>query len=139
MTTIRITSYGTGHHDDPGAYNPVVVDTTTLHNPPDDPKVRATLTQLTGLDPAVAAYVLATPGADKLIATALRRIEHRIATRQNIIHVHVHCYGGRHRSVAIAEHLAADLRLLENDVRVTHRHINKPFLRSRLKAITGRR
>ncbi|MEU8760913.1 RNase adapter RapZ [Streptomyces sp. NPDC048659] len=137
MSSIRIVSYGTGHHDKPAAYSPVVIDTTTLHNPPDDPAVRATLTQLTGLHPDVAAYVLATPGADKLIATALRRIEHRIATGYRVIHVHVHCYGGRHRSVAIAEHLAADLRLTEDDVRITHRHIARPILRSRLHNLTG--
>ncbi|MFF2777901.1 hypothetical protein ACFVU3_23665 [Streptomyces sp. NPDC058052] len=102
MATILISSCGTGHNDTPTAPDPVVVDTTTLHNPPDDPAVRATLTQLTGLHPDVAAYVLATPGAHSLLDSALTDIERRTAQGEQRIEVHVHCYGGRHRSVVIA-------------------------------------
>lgn len=127
---IRITSYGTGHNDPPTADNPVIVDTTTLHNPPDDPRVRATLTQRTGLDAAVAAYVLATPGAEQLVDTARRQVEQRIKRGDQNIHVHVHCYGGRHRSVAIACELATQLRG-RGRIEVQHRHIQKPILPSR--------
>ncbi|WP_302904613.1 RapZ C-terminal domain-containing protein, partial [Streptomyces venezuelae] len=116
MASIRITSYGTGHHDDPTAHDPVVVDTTTLHNPPDDPNVRAALTQLTGRHPDVAAYVLATPGAHDVLDAARRAVEQRIARGEQHIDVHVHCYGGRHRSVAVAELLAADLSALDDYV-----------------------
>ncbi|MCZ0980239.1 hypothetical protein O1L60_18050 [Streptomyces diastatochromogenes] len=134
MATIRITSYGTGHHDAPTAANPVIVDTTSLHNPPDDPQVRATLTQLTGRHPDVAAYVLATPGAHQLITTARRAVEQRIASGEQHIDVHVHCYGGRHRSVAVAELLAADLSVLDDYVHTHHRHINHPILPTRTSA-----
>ncbi|MET9722434.1 RapZ C-terminal domain-containing protein [Streptomyces zaomyceticus] len=134
MATIRITSYGTGHHDDPTAPDPVVVDTTSLHNPPDDPAVRSTLTQLTGRHPDVAAYVLATPGAHQLLDTARRTVEQRITDGQQHIDVHIHCYGGRHRSVAIAELLAADLSVLDDYIHTHHRHINHPILPTRTPA-----
>ncbi|WP_406080936.1 hypothetical protein OG468_13330 [Streptomyces zaomyceticus] len=134
MAHIRITSYGTGHHDNPTAPDPVIVDTTALHNPPDDPAVRATLTQLTGRHPDVAAYVLATPGAHQLLDTARRDIEQRITHGQQHIDVHVHCYGGRHRSVAIAELLAADLSVLDDYIHTHHRHIHHPILPTRAPA-----
>ncbi|WP_329422366.1 RapZ C-terminal domain-containing protein [Streptomyces sp. NBC_01268] len=138
MTTIKITSYGTGHRDDPTAANPVVVDTTVLHNPPDDPQVRATLTQLTGLHPDVAAYVLATPGAHAFLDSALDTIEQRARAEQHI-DVHVHCYGGRHRSVAVAELLALPLHVRGHQVDITHRHINRPILPSRPRTSTDHR
>ncbi|MFF7779491.1 hypothetical protein ACFZCG_34340 [Streptomyces tanashiensis] len=128
MAHIRITSYGTEHDDAPTADHPVVVDTTRLHNPPDDPAVSAALTQLTGRHPDVAAYVLATPGAHDLLTTARRDVEQRIANGEQYIDVHVHCYGGRHRSVAIAELLAADLSVLDDYAHTSHRHINHPIL-----------
>ncbi|MFE5972632.1 hypothetical protein ACFQ64_10800 [Streptomyces sp. NPDC056460] len=129
MASIRITSYGIGHHDGPTAPDPVVVDTTALHNPPDDPAVRATLTQLTERHPDVAAYVLATPGAHYLLDTARRHVEQRIEGGEQHIDVHVHCYGGRHRSVAIAEILAVDFSVLDDYVH--HRHIDQPILPAR--------
>ncbi|MFD7977523.1 hypothetical protein [Streptomyces sp. NPDC059071] len=131
MAIVRITSYGTGHDDDPASPDPVVVDTTTLHNPPDDPLVRDALTQLTGRHADVAAYVLATPGAHQLLDTALTAIESRAARGEQHIDVHVHCYGGRHRSVAIAELIAAELRPLDHYPHVFHRHIAHPVLPSR--------
>ena len=47
-----ITSYGAGHHDDPGG-NAVVVDTRPLRNPPEDPEVRDRMLHSNGLDPEV--------------------------------------------------------------------------------------
>ncbi len=131
MTTIRITSYGTGHDDDPAATDPVVVDTTSLHNPPDDPAVRAQLTQKTGRDIEVARYVMATPGADRLVETAMQQIRDRLAEGRHQVDVHVSCFGGRHRSVAVALELAFRLRVLhafDGEVHVTHRHIARPIL-----------
>nr|WP_181391903.1 RNase adapter RapZ [Streptomyces laurentii] len=84
------------------AHRPVVVDTTELRNPPDDPAVRARLTQLTGLDPEVHQYVMTTPGARQLVARHVREIDVRAEAGQTRLDVLVHCYGGRHRSVAIA-------------------------------------
>ncbi|MFH8582545.1 RapZ C-terminal domain-containing protein [Streptomyces zaomyceticus] len=130
MALIRITSYGVGHGDDPTAADPVVVDTTELRNPPDDPAVRAVLTQRTGLDADVAAYVMATPGARELVTRYRRRIED-LADKHDQVHVFVHCYGGRHRSVAIAEQLGTELSVFDHYVYVHHRHIERPVLPSR--------
>ncbi|MFF5977207.1 hypothetical protein ACFY7C_37545 [Streptomyces sp. NPDC012769] len=47
-TVVRIVSYGVGHRDVSAARRPVVVDTTELRNPPEDPAVRARLTQMAG-------------------------------------------------------------------------------------------
>ena len=127
---IRITSYGTGHNDPPTGTNPLVVDTTGLHNPPDDPRVRAALTQLTGRDQRVADYVMSTPGAEALVDATRRLAERRIRNGQQAIDIHVHCYGGRHRSVTIAEQLGEQLAR-HGRVTINHRHIGKPILPSR--------
>jgi UPF0042 nucleotide-binding protein len=133
-TVIRIVSYGIGHCDDPRAHRPVVVDTTELRNPPDDPAVRARLTQLTGLDPEVRQYVMTTPGARQLVDRHVREIDQRAEAGQTRLDVLVHCYGGRHRSVAIAEQIAAELGKLAHHVQLHHRHIDRPLLPSRPKA-----
>lgn len=129
-TSIRITSYGTGHNDPPTAPDPLIVDTTSLRNPPDDPKVRAVLTQLDGRDQRVAAYVMNTPGAEQLVDSARREVERRIKRGDQTIDVHVHCYGGRHRSVTIARQIAYQLRD-RAAIEIHHRHIDKPILPSR--------
>ncbi|MFF7258604.1 RapZ C-terminal domain-containing protein [Streptomyces microflavus] len=132
MTTITITSFGTGHHDDPRSANPVVVDTKPLRNPPEDPAVRARMTQMTGLDRDVAFYVMTTPGAERLAEEALLAVFDRLLTQPDTdVDVHVSCVGGRHRSVAISEELASRLRALDAvtaDVQVVHRHIDRPIL-----------
>ncbi|BAU84692.1 hypothetical protein SLA_3788 [Streptomyces laurentii] len=130
-SVIRIVSYGIGHNDEPRAHRPVVVDTTELRNPPDDPAVRARLTQLTGLDPEVHQYVMTTPGARQLVDRHVREIDARAEAGQTRLDVLVHCYGGRHRSVAIAQQLAAELGKLDHHVQLHHRHINHPLLPSR--------
>jgi UPF0042 nucleotide-binding protein len=130
-TTVHITSYGTGHTSRPAlAVNPVIVDTTELRNPPDDPAVRAKLTRLTGFDDEVIAYVLNTPGARQLIGEAIVRIRQRLGAGGEV-HVHVHCYGGRHRSVAVAEQLLTSLTELGVPVTIKHLHVHAPLLPSR--------
>lgn len=130
--TVTITSYGQGHRDDPRASDPVVVNTLPLRNPPEDPRVRARMTQLTGLDPAVARYVMSTPGATELAAHGVNTVNYRLLTGETDIAVHVYCIGGRHRSVAIAEviyqHLSAHLQDRPVRVLLTHRHIGRPVL-----------
>lgn len=88
--------------------------------------------QLTGLDPAVRRHVLATPGADCLIRhtaecatdllTALPRPPALVVT------IAVGCVGGRHRSVALAEEIAATLRGHGIGVQVDHRDVTKPVI-----------
>ncbi|WP_254706747.1 RapZ C-terminal domain-containing protein [Streptomyces lunaelactis] len=132
MPTITITSFGTGHTDAPWSARPVVVDTKSLRNPPEDPDVRRRMTQLTGLDRDVAHYVMTTPGAERLVEAALLAVYDRlIADQAADVDVHVSCTGGRHRSVAVSEELASRLRVLDAvtaDVQVVHRHIGRPVL-----------
>ncbi|MFC9797232.1 hypothetical protein ACFVJI_31900 [Streptomyces sp. NPDC127584] len=82
MALTRITSYRVGHQDAPQAASTavVVIGTTGLRNPPDDPAVRAVPTQRTGLDADVAAHVMATPGARDLVLHCRREIEQLAAT-----------------------------------------------------------
>jgi UPF0042 nucleotide-binding protein len=84
----------------------------------------------TGLDEPVRDYVLADPVAVDLIARThdlLGWSAQRSAERgRDVMHVAVGCTGGRHRSVAIVEALAASLRTDGLEVTVTHRDIDVP-------------
>ncbi|MDT0477839.1 RNase adapter RapZ [Streptomyces sp. DSM 41014] len=131
-----ITSYGAGHHDDPGG-NAVLVDTRSLRNPPEDPEVRERLLHKNGLDAEVRRYVMATPGARELVAQSAEKVRILLqadnlkqwaGAQQYRVDVHVVCGGGRHRSVAVAEEMAAYLRAAGVGVEVEHRHIDRPIL-----------
>jgi UPF0042 nucleotide-binding protein len=84
----------------------------------------------TGQDAPVRDYVLADPVAVELIArthdllwwSAQRYVERG----RDVMHVAIGCTGGRHRSVAIVEALAATLRNDGLEVAVTHRDIDVP-------------
>ncbi|MER5503146.1 MULTISPECIES: hypothetical protein [unclassified Streptomyces] len=95
-----IISYGDGHHDAPRG-DALRIDARPLHNPPDDPAVRERMLHSNGLDPEVAAYVLNTPGADRLVERstwrALALLEQSTDGRR--VDLHVVCGGGRHRAV----------------------------------------
>ena len=98
-----------------------VADVRFLHNPHWVPELRP----LTGLDPAVRDYVLASDGAldfvekySDLLADVLARYR---AHDKHSVTIAVGCTGGKHRSVAIAEAIAANLRERDLQVRVTHR------------------
>ncbi|MFH9871595.1 hypothetical protein ACH4NT_36660 [Streptomyces lydicus] len=122
-STVVITSYGLSHHDAPTVLPAVVVDTLPL----DDPRVRQQLVRRTGRDNAVRAYVMATPGAERLVGQAVDRIRQRLSTSGRI-EVHTYCRGGRHHSVAVAEEIGDRLRTAGVPVQVTHRHIARPIL-----------
>lgn len=120
-TRIVITTFGALHGPAPREDQPVVaVDlTTALRNPADDPA----MVYMTGLDAKVRNHVLSTPGAATIIDDAVEQI---LATGR---HAHIWCQGGRHRSVAVAESVAARLRVHGLIVTTVHRDINKPVLR----------
>lgn len=124
-----ITSYGDGHNDAPEG-DALRVDTRTLRNPPEDPAVRERMLHSNGLDPEVRDYVLTTPGAQQLITRHAGRALALLAqpTDGHRIDIHVLCGGGRHRSVAVAEELAARIRAAGHGCEVEHRHINRPIL-----------
>ena len=98
-----------------------VADVRFLHNPHWVPDLRP----LTGLDPAVRDYVLASEGAQKFVdgyATVLETVlSHYRAHDKHSVTIAVGCTGGKHRSVAIGEALAQKLRDHDIPVRVTHR------------------
>ena len=98
-----------------------VADVRFLHNPHWVPELRP----LTGLDPAVRDYVLASDGAVEFVeryADLLGDVlAHYRAHDKHSVTIAVGCTGGRHRSVAIAEAIAARLRDRDMAVRVTHR------------------
>lgn len=131
---VLLVSYGEGHQDPPRGDALTVDLVDALRNPPDDPAVRDRLTRLTGLDEQVRAYVMATPGAREKAAETADRIRALLrcgGARDLPVVVHVKCWGGRHRSVALAEQVAAWLRADDIAVTVEHRHLDRPLLPSR--------
>ncbi|MFG2677038.1 hypothetical protein [Streptomyces sp. NPDC048445] len=100
-----------------------------LRNPADDPTMRFR----TGLDADVYAHVLATPGAQELIARTavqLRALADEVPTG-HLVRMTVACQGGRHRSVAVAEAVARRVWAAwggKYGVEVEHHHIDHPVL-----------
>lgn len=85
--------------------------------------------QRTGLDPVIAAHVLTTPGALEVAAgtvAALDLLRRRVGAGPAVIGWG--CTGGKHRSVAMAEHLAVAARAAGWVVDVVHRDLHRPVL-----------
>jgi UPF0042 nucleotide-binding protein len=103
----------------------LVVDCRFLPNPHWVPELRPK----TGLDPAVRDYVLSRPGAAEFLdeyAAVLRTIAAGYAHEgKRYVTLAVGCTGGKHRSVAISEELAARLRALGAEVTVSHRDVGR--------------
>lgn len=103
----------------------LVFDCRFLPNPHWDPDLRA----LSGLDGPVRDYVIGRPSAERFLADLDRLLQHLLpeyqAEGKSYLSVAFGCTGGRHRSVAIAEHVAA--RLVEEGwkPRVRHRDIDR--------------
>jgi UPF0042 nucleotide-binding protein len=87
------------------------------------------LREQSGLDAEVRDYVLGQEGApefvDKLEDLMLLLLPRFAAEGKSYLTVAVGCTGGRHRSVAVAEDLAARLRKRGFDLRVTHRDLHR--------------
>ncbi len=101
----------------------LVFDMRFLRNPHWDPLLRPG----TGLDPAVAGYVAADPAypaAMEQIGALLELLIPRYrAEGKSYVSVAIGCTGGRHRSVHVAEHLAARLRAAGFSPTITHRDL----------------
>ncbi len=118
---IAVTSFGFKHG--PPLDVDLVFDVRFLPNPHWVDELRP----LTGLDEAVRNYVLEQPTTEEF----LTRLEHLLellipayaAEGKSYLSVAIGCTGGRHRSVAIAEQLAAWMRKQEHRPRVNHRDI----------------
>jgi len=94
-----------------------------------NPQYVESLRPFDGREPAVADYVLGSP----LTQNFLRRltgfleflIPHFVVEGKTQLVIAIGCTGGRHRSVTIAERLAANLRRKHHTVLVEHRDIDK--------------
>jgi UPF0042 nucleotide-binding protein len=104
----------------------VMVDARMVRNPFWVPELRPH----TGLDPTVRDYVLEDPVAGELIdrvsELATWSAERSAGHGRDVLHVAVGCTGGRHRSVAIVEAVAAKLRAGGLVVTVSHRDVEQP-------------
>ena len=102
----------------------LVFDMRYLRNPHWDPKLKPG----TGLDPDVAAYVMADPAyedslvqIETLILTLLPRYR---AEGKSYVTIAFGCTGGRHRSVHVADRVARTLRAAGHEPTVTHRNLD---------------
>ena len=101
----------------------LVADCRFLPNPHWIPGLRA----MSGLDAPVRDYVLAQPGAPEFLSAYLAVLEVSLdgfeREGKRYVTLAVGCTGGKHRSVAMAEQLAA--RLAGRDVTVSHRDLGR--------------
>ena len=101
----------------------LVADCRFLPNPHWVPSLQP----LTGLDAGVRDYVLAQPGAEEFLDAYLKVLEVSLPgferEGKRYVTLAVGCTGGKHRSVAIAEQIAA--RLGDRDITVSHRDLGR--------------
>ena len=102
-----------------------VADMRFLPNPHWIPELRPQ----NGRDPDVSAYVLSQPGAERFLAQYLPVLE-TVATGylvegKRFMLVAIGCTGGKHRSVAMTEAVAAQLRASGYDVSTVHRDLGR--------------
>ena len=101
----------------------LVADCRFLPNPHWVPELRP----LSGLDASVRDYVLDQPAASAFLAAYLAVLEVSLSgferEGKRYVTLAVGCTGGKHRSVAMAEQLAA--RLAGRDVTVSHRDLGR--------------
>jgi UPF0042 nucleotide-binding protein len=104
----------------------LLFDVRFLPNPHFEPELRAR----TGEDADVAEYVLKSERTGALLAHLRELLGFLLPLYDEegkaYLTIGVGCTGGRHRSVAIANRLAQDLRSLGREVNVTHRDAEKP-------------
>jgi UPF0042 nucleotide-binding protein len=103
----------------------IVVDCRFLPNPHWIPE----LAPMTGQDAPVRDYVLSRPGAQEFLRAYLEALLVVLAGDEregkHFVTLAVGCTGGKHRSVAISEFLAAKLADTGADTRVTHRDLGR--------------
>lgn len=126
-----VRSFGFGHAapDQDG----LMLDMRRFRNVPMDEGTRDTLVAGTGLDAHVRDYVLETPGVRAALEEVAEQAAALIAWATDhgqYIVIQIGCTGGRHRSVAGAEHVAAILRSLGITTEVEHRDVHLPLIRS---------
>ena len=123
QTTVRLVSFGFRYGTPPAAET--LFDVRFLPNPYFEAELRAG----TGLDAPVAAHVMDSPSGQAF----MERLSDLIAfllplydrEGKAYLRIGIGCTGGRHRSVAIAEALAAELRTQGRQVTVDHRDVGR--------------
>jgi UPF0042 nucleotide-binding protein len=103
----------------------IVMDVRFLPNPHWDEVLRP----LIGLDPPVREFVLDRPEAREFLERLSGLIGAILpcynAEGKSYLTIAIGCTGGRHRSVAIAEEIAARIRETGQPVRVNHRDLSR--------------
>ncbi|MEM8618819.1 MAG: RNase adapter RapZ [Actinomycetota bacterium] len=103
----------------------IVMDVRFLPNPHWDDDLRP----LTGHDPKVRDHVLETAAASQFVeqldALLVSLLPQYAAEGRSYLTLAIGCTGGRHRSVAVAEEVAARLRRSGTAVRATHRDVSR--------------
>ena len=115
-----------GHKHGPPRDADLAFDVRFLPNP----HYEASLRPLTGLDPRIVAYVDRDGELEEFYAHLIPLLDYLlpqyVAEGKSHLTVAIGCTGGRHRSVVIAEYLAAQYRSRgEHLVEVAHRDIDK--------------
>lgn len=122
-TVVNLVSFGFRYGAPPGA--DLLFDVRFLPNPHFEPELRPR----TGRDPDVAEYVLKNERSEALMERLRDLLAFLLPMYDDegkaYVTVAVGCTGGRHRSVAILEALAEDLRRKGRGVNVTHRDVEK--------------
>lgn len=116
---IRLISFGYLHA--PAPQVELVVDVRRYLR---DPAAAASILERDGRDSLVQATVLGTPGAAACLSTLACYVIAFPAGHDCVIAIG--CAGGRHRSVALVELLAAKLRAAGPCVEVSHLHAHLP-------------
>ncbi|WP_343954980.1 RapZ C-terminal domain-containing protein [Nonomuraea longicatena] len=127
---VELTTYGVLHRDPPHGTVALSVNlASALRDPLDDPEVRDRMRSLDGRDAHVRAYVLGTPGALEIVGRMADQLRALVDGWGNaaghLVRAHVSGRHGRHRSVAVAQEIAAWLHSAGYGVAVEHREITK--------------
>ncbi len=122
-TVVSLISFGFRFGTPPSAE--LLFDVRFLPNPHFEPALRAG----TGEDPAVARYVLENPRSAELLGRLRDLLGFLLPLYDRegkaYLTIGIGCTGGQHRSVAIANALAQELRAEGREVNVSHRDVGK--------------
>lgn len=125
---IKLISFGFRLHDHPPCDH--TFDLRLIQNPYCDPQLRG----LCGMDKAVQQSVLSSKHTISTIDRIMTVINSEFIFRRDFT-IGLMCTGGVHRSVAIAEIVAARQRMLGREVEVIHRDLDKWFQRHSKKPL----
>lgn len=123
-TVVNVTSFGYRFGTPRSAE--LLFDVRFLPNPHFEPDLRPK----TGQDADVAEYVLKAERTGALLEHLRQLLGFLLPLYDEegkaYLTIGIGCTGGRHRSVAIANRLAQDLRAIGREINVTHRDVEKP-------------